>query len=438
MSNPYNTGNVFQLRQEEPSNYVAVNGCAVSTNQCFSNSKYHTQTVSFVPQSGYQGIMSASGAQSYIDIQVQNATIDQVKFIALEMNISNNSGTGPLELLPPWGFISSNGIECRVDGNVVQNWYPESMAFSNPLYLPDEARTIWALITGNVYASTWMERNTAGTTPTGTLATGASQYYYLPLMNSLFEVSQLPLCAVKSSIVFRFYFNPFAQCVATTNIATSLQVNTLNLIVGGTVKGSLRNIDTASYDLNSCISISYCSPERFSIPFGSVAANTSLKGTLNSLATGVYSQLQILYRAQQPSNEQQFQWSYTGGSTYNPTQFLIAQATLNDSNSRPYGIAAVNQNIAEYAPILMASDNNKILASTFPSLFSFTTYNFGDQQWYDYQNGCACGLQLNNSWNFNILTNPNYTTRNTEVLYIAQRIWSGILSKDGKLVCTPQ
>lgn len=426
---------VFSRRQELPSEYISVGGVAVAANQCLADSRFHTQIYTSTPQSGFGNIMGNN--VNYIDIAVK-VPIDELRLLALEFNITNSGVTGTLELLPPHLWVGSNGIELRVDNNVIQQHYPESLQYDYEL-MTDSTRQIYADLCGNVYATTMMERNASGTTPVGTLAPGASQYYYLPITSSIFQVAKLPLCAVTSDIVYRFYFNQFNNVVASTSTATALTVTSLQLILGGTVRGNAIDNTVNCAALNSDISASYYSPERFTYNFGAQVANAHLKATLNSLAGGLYSSLVIYARQQNAIQEQLSQWHYSA-TTYNPTNFAIQTATLNDQSGRPYGVASTNANVTKYANILMSNNNDQYLCSNFPDLFSYVKYSFGASNWVEFRNGQCCGLKLNNSWNYDIQLSNAFTNPSTgvEVVYVGQRLYEARLLKSGRLVGVPQ
>lgn len=424
---------ILTRRSTDQSDYVLIGGVAVSANQCLADTKMHTQIYSATPQGGFQNIMGNN--VNYIDIKV-NVPIDELKLIALEFNITNSGTGGTLELLPSYLWIASNGIECRVDNNVLQTSYPESLQYDYQ-YMTDEQRTIYAGLMGNVNPATLMERNISGGAAQGVLQAGGSAYYYLPITSTMWQQAKIPLCAVTSDITYRFYFNSFSNCVASTSTATGLVVNSLQLILGGTVRGNTIDNTVSCAALNADISASYYSPERFTLGFGTQAANGHLKATLNSLSGGLYSSLIIYFRQANAIQEQQAQWYYTA-TTYTPANFAIQTATLNDQSGRPYGIASINPNIIKYGNIIMSSDNDNILASTFPTLFSYVCYSFGSSNWEEFRNGIVCGLRLNNSWNYDLQIGGSYAGGNVDVVYVAQRLYEARLSKNGKLIAVPQ
>jgi hypothetical protein len=426
---------VFTRRVELPSDFTNVAGVAVASSQCLADSRFHTQIYSAQPQAGFGNVMG--NQVNYLDIKV-DAPINELKMFAVEFYITNSGVTGNLELLPPHLWIGSNGIECRVDASVVQTHYPESLMFDYE-YMTDESRSIYSAFMQNTYSSTLMERNASATTPLGVLAPGASQYFYLPITSTLFQQSKLPLCAITSDIVYRFYFNQFSGCVASTNTATSLTIGSLQLILGGTVRGN--NIDNTvnCSTLNGDISASYYSPERFPFQFSHQTADNNLKATFNTLSGGIYSSLILFVRQQSAIQEQVSQWNYSG-TTYNPTNFAIQTATLNDQSGRPYGISSINPAVSKYANIIMSADNDHTRFSTFPQLFSYVKYSFGASNWDEFRNGQCCGLRLNNSWNYIIQLSGNYIDPQTgcELVYVAQRLYECRLMKSGKLVAVPQ
>ena len=376
----------------------------------------HTQFFNFQPQ-GAQVVFQNTPAQ--LDFNIAGAALGEIKFVGLQIPITNTDTTNSLELIPPaWWF---NQVQILSSNLILEQMWPEGL-FYDMKYMTDEQTAIFARITGNMQTASLTERNVAGGSPI-VLGPGARYDYWLIMPATLFQQTKVPLNSIinltNNNVTFRFYFNTFAQITASANTmttASNLQVGNMLLWLGGSSIG--RN-ETLPFDGDH--SYSFRQHERAIIPLGNQTPNQRLSSTLVNF-NGLFSQVTAFIREQGATQEKQFQCNFSG-TTYLPAEWATYNSTLYDAANQPYSAVNLPFNIQALAPALIY-DNTDVRArcSTFATKFPYVEWDLGGQPWKNHYNGQISGLPLNNNWQIVTYINPNFTTKNAEMVILGDRI----------------
>ena len=389
-------------------------------HQQSTSSIEHTQFYNYAPQ-GSQIVLANTPAQ--LDFIISASALAEVKFVALQMPITNNDGVNALELVPPHWFF--NQIQILINNQVCHQIWPEAI-FHDLKYMTEEQIALYASMTGNLYAPSLTERDTLGAAVAGvtTIAPNTSKEIWLILPNTFLQQTKIPLNSITAmnnlSVTFRFYFNTFGQVTSSANLmttVTNLSVGNMLLWVGGL---SIGKNDILPFTDNH--SYTFRQRERAIVPLGSLSASDPISQTLVNF-NGFFSQVVAYPREKGATQEKVFQCSYSA-PTYLPAEWRVFNSTLYDAANQPYSAVNLPYNLQGLAPNFMY-DNSEIRASssTFPNKFPYVEWNLdGPNPWYEHYSGRVGGLYLNNNWQIVTRINPSFTSKLCELVMLGDRI----------------
>lgn len=377
----------------------------------------HTQFFNFQPQ-GSQIVLRDTPAQ--LDFIIAGSALAEIKFVGLQIPITNNDTTNALELLPaPWFF---NQIQILINNQVVEQMWPEGI-FADYKYMTDEQVTLLATMSGNMHASSLTERNTAGSSPITIGATGSSEIWLI-LPSTFFQQTKVPLNSIvnlnNNNVTFRFYFNTFGQVTSSANAMTTagnMSVGNMLLWLGGT---SIGKNDVIPFEGKH--SYFFRQHERAITPLGSLSAISGrISQTLVNF-NGFFSQVMAYPRVQGATQEKVFQCSFSG-TTYLPAEWKVYNSTLYDAANQPYSAVNLPYNLQALAPDFIYDNTDvRARASTYPTKFFYMEWDLGNSPWSNHYNGQLSGLYLNNNWQIVTYINPSFTTKNVELVILGDRI----------------
>lgn len=406
----------------------ATSGDVVKVHQDqLTSSIEHTQFFNYQPQ-GSQVVLQNTPAQ--LDFIVSSSALAEIKFVALQIPITNGAtgGGAALELVPaPWFF---NQVQILINNQIVEQMWPEGI-FSDYKYLTDEQVSLLAAMSGNMNADTLTARDKAGANP-NTIAGATTKEIWLLLPATFLQQTKCPLNSIVSlannTVTFRFYFNTFGQVTASTNTqttVTNLQVGNMLLWLGGT---SVGKNDTIPFDVNH--SYTFRQHERAITPLGSLSAASGGGRISQTLVNfnGLFSQVMAYPRQQGATQEQVYQSYYSAGTTgasgpYLPAEWKVYNSTLYDSSNQPYSAVNLPYNLQALAPDFIYDNTNvRSRASTFPTKFPYMEWNLDGEPWESHYDGRLGGLPLNNNWQIVTYINPSFTTKNVELVVLGDRL----------------
>lgn len=401
---------------------------------------------------------------SRLEFQIFSSRINKVKGVYLELVISNNDPTNSIELVTPYFLCTS--IEILIDNNSVQEVYQEPNLFAHR-YMTQEQQLLLSRFTNLMYYQTLTGR-TSNTTGTGTtpytgnpilIGPGQTRTIYIPINNTLFEQSQVPFSAIKSTIRFRFTFDVFSNVTTTTNLMvnpSNMTVNSQQLYIFGEGLSDPGSDQIRNLALDSDFSANYYKQERQIISNASTNVTSRPKVSLTNL-NGTYTGIVLLMRDLSATQERQYQYKFINTAvapainSYNPTQFLITNCTLYDSNGSPWSLNNLSYGLSKYfSPLITGVPGEGARYSEFADKFSYVEWDLGSDNWAGVRQGHPQGVTINNSWSieYSIYTNPAtelgltltpFTgSKDTETLVIGDRLYQLTLLKDGRLICKGQ
>lgn len=404
-------------------------------------------------------------ASSKVDFQIYSSRISQVKGIFLELPITNNDPTNPVELISPLFFCTI--IECLIDNVSSAELYPEGQLMGLRMMTEEQILNL-TRFTNMLYPDTLVGRRSDptvtgtsnGTTDPILIGPGETRYVYIPLINTLYEQSKVPFASIKSVLRFRFSFDTFSNITTTTNLMTNannLDVQSAQLYIYGSGLSRAGSDIIENMLLENSFSSNYYKQERQILSNGQTLQSSRPKQSLTNL-NGSYSNIIIMLRDLSPTKELQYQWKFinNGGAgpadNYNPTQFAIKDVTLFDSNGSPWSLNNIGYFLAKWtASNYTGASSESANYSTFSDKFSFVSYQLGNNGWDEVRKGQPNFITINNAWSveFSIGSSGPYITpypitpfpvagKSTETCVIADRLYSLILEKDGKLKCLAQ
>lgn len=411
---------------------------------------------------GSSSILQNTSAR--VEYQIFSSRINKVKGVFLELVISNNDPTNPIELVSPYFLCTL--IEILIDNNSVQEQFAETSLFAHR-YMTQEQQRMLCRMTNLLYSDTLTGRvvtnTTTGTSP-GThlpilIGPGQTRTIYIPINNTLFEQSQVPFSSIKSTIRFRFTFDVFSNVTTTTNLMTipaNMNVNSQQLYIIGEGLSDPGSDQISSLVLDSDFSANYYKQERQIISNASTNITSRPKCSLTNL-NGSYAAIAILLRDLSATKEGQYQWRFLNDAVapatnnYNPTQFLITNCTLFDSNGTPWSLNNLPYGLSKYTSSLISGQPGEgARYSEFSDKFAFAQWDLTSDVWASVRQGHPGAITINNAWSieYNLYNNPAtelyYTptfftgSKDTETCVIADRLYSLILQKDGRLICKAQ
>lgn len=409
-------------------------------HQQSTSSIEHTQFFNYQPQ-GSQVVLRNTPAQ--LDFIVSASALAEIKFVGLQIPITNRDATNALELVPPHWFF--NQIQILINNAVVEQVWPEGI-FQDLKYMTEEQISLYSAMTGNMQAASLTERDITGANPI-TIPPLGTREIWLILPNTFLQQTKVPLNSITSlnnlSVTFRFYFNTFAQVTASTNLMTDadkLSVGNMLLWLGGL---SIGKNDSIPFTDNH--SYTFRQHERAITPLGTIAPDGRISQTLVNF-NGFFSQVVAYPREQGANKEKVFQCYFTTGGTgadapYLPPQWSIYNSTLYDASNQPYSAVNLPYNLQSLAPNFMY-DNSEVRSSssTFPNKFPFVEWNLdGPNPWYEHYSGRVGGLYLNNNWQIVSYMNPDFVPKLTELVILGDRITElKVDIKRGIVVGVPQ
>jgi len=388
-------------------------------HQQSTSSIEHTQFYNYAPQ-GSQIVLQNTPAQ--LDFIITASALAEIKFIALQMPISNMNATNPLELVPPHWFF--NQIQILINNQVCEQVWPEGI-FEDLKYMTDEQIQLYATMTGNMNASSLTQRDTLGAPVAGvtTIPANGARDLWLILPNTFIQQTKIPLNSITAlnniSVTFRFYFNTFGQVTSSSNLMTTvtdLVVGNMLLWVGGL---SIGKNDVIPFDTNH--SYTFRQHERAVVPLGTMSANDPISQTLVNF-NGFFSQVVAYPREKGATQEKVFQCSYSA-PTYLPAEWRVYNSTLYDAANQPYSAVNLPYNLQALAPDFMYSnDDIRASSSTFPNKFPYVEWNLDGFPSSDHFSGRIGGLHLNNNWQIVSRMNPSFTSKLCELVILGDRI----------------
>lgn len=405
----------------------AINGEVVSVHQeQITSSIEHTQFFNFQPQ-GSQTVLRLTPAQ--IDFTVSSSALAEIKFVALQMPITNGHTGAALELVPaPWFF---NQIQILINNQIVEQMWPEGI-FQDIKYLTDEQVSLYAAMAGNMSAASLTERDVVGAAVTANnIAANSSKEIWLILPATFLQQTKCPLNSIvnlnNNSVTFRFFFNTFGQIVSSGSAmtdASQMTVGNMLLWLGGT---SIGKNDSLPFD--GPHSYTFRQHERAITTIGSVSANGRISQTLVNF-NGLFSQVVAYPREQGANQEKVFQCHFSGtGATgsatgpYLPSEWTVYNSTLYDSSNQPYSAVNLPYNLQALAPDFIYDNSNiRARSSTFPTKFPYMEWNLDGEPWESHYDGRLGGLNLNNNWQIVTYINPSFTTKNVELVILGDRL----------------
>lgn len=377
----------------------------------------HTQFYNYAPQ-GSQIVLQNTPAQ--LDFIITASALAEIKFIALQMPITNRNATNPLELVPPHWFF--NQIQILINNQVCEQIWPEGL-FEDLKYMTEEQIALYATMTGNMQAASLTERDVAGANPI-TIAANSSKEIWLILPNTFLQQTKIPLNSITAlnniSVTFRFYFNTFGQITSSANAMTvvnDLVVGNMLLWVGGL---SIGKNDVIPFTENH--SYTFRQHERAITPIGTLSANDPISQTLVNF-NGFFSQVVAYPREKGATQEKVFQCSYSS-PTYLPAEWKVYNSTLYDASNQPYSAVNLPYNLQALAPDFMYDNSEmRCSTSTFPTKFPYVEWNLdGPNPWYEHYSGRVGGLYLNNNWQIVTRMNLTFTSKLCELVILGDRI----------------
>jgi len=389
-------------------------------HQQSTSSIEHTQFYNYAPQ-GSQIVLQNTPAQ--LDFIITASALAEIKFIALQMPISNRNATNPLELVPPHWFF--NQIQILINNQVCEQVWPEGI-FEDLKYMSDEQIQLYATMTGNMNASSLTQRDTLGAPVAGVTtipANPGTRDLWLILPNTFLQQTKIPLNSITAlnniSVTFRFFFNTFGQVTSSSNLMTTvtdLVVGNMLLWVGGL---SIGKNDVIPFDANH--SYTFRQHERAVVPLGTMSANDPISQTLVNF-NGFFSQVVAYPREKGATQEKVFQCSYSA-PTYLPAEWRVYNSTLYDAANQPYSAVNLPFPLQGLAPNFMYSnDDIRASSSTFPNKFPYVEWNLDGFPSYDHYSGRVGGLYLNNNWQIVSRMNPSFTSKLCELVILGDRI----------------
>lgn len=401
---------------------------------------------------------------SRVEYQIFSSRINKVKAVLLELVIANNDPTNSLELVSP--YFLANEIDILIDNSIQQSFYPEGLLMAHR-YMTQEQQRILCRMTNLLYSDTLTGRTTSSSTTGSSPGTAnpiligpnQSRTIYIPVNNTMFEQSQVPFSSIKSTIRFRFTFNTFTEVTTTTNLMTNpanLGVNSQQLYIIGEGLSNPGSEQINNLVLDTDYSANYYVQERQIISNASTNVTSRPQISLTNL-NGCYAAILVMLRDLSPTKEMQYQWKFLNTAVapatnnYNPTQFLITNCTLFDSNGTPWSLNNLSYGLSKYTSALISgSPGQNANYSEFSDKFSFVQWDLTSDQWASIRAAHGGGIVINNAYSlaYNIYTNPAtelpyaFTPfsgpKDTESVIIGDRLYSLILQKDGRLFCKAQ
>lgn len=410
-------------------------------------SSSHNLFDQFSPLGQPSNLMQNSSTR--LEYQIFGTRINHVKGFFLELNITNNDPVNSLELISPYFFCTL--IEILVDNNSVQEIYPEGQLFAHRMMTEEQTLSLTRL-TNLLYPDTLTGRDVAGLNPI-LIAPGQTRFVYLPINNTLFEQTKVPFGSIKSTLRFRFTFDVFSNVTSSANamvIPANLAVGAANLYCIGSAVSAVGS-DEIKTLVSGEYSANYYKTERQVINNGgNTLPGQRPKQSLTNF-NGTYSSIIVMLRALNPTQERQFQWSFSA-PTYNPNKYQIRDLTLYDSNGSPYSLNSLGYFLSKWqsAVITGASEENANY-STFADKFSFVQWDLGDRSWDAIRLGNPQGIYINNAWSveYTVGNAGPYLSRfppsafpvlgeATESCFLGDRLYTIFLDANGRLRCLAQ